>query len=459
MTTYEATRQRHVEYAMARLPEHLERLRWPAERLRSERTAQLRELLAIAKARAPWHARRLARIDPARIDEDRIGDLPTMTKNDLMQNFDEIVTDRRVTVARVNEHIAGLTSDAYLLDELHAVASGGSSGVRGVFVWGWNAWANLYLAFARRQIATRLHDAELAGRTPVAMMVAAGKASHMTNAVSQTFASPAAELHSVPVTLPLSEIVAQLNRIDGDTLGAYASMLGTLAAEARAGRLTVAPQRVFATSEPLLPEIRAAAEQAWGAPVGNVWGTSEGGITALSCYQDTGMHLCDDLLIIEAVDARGAPVAPGTRSAKIFLTNLFNPELPLIRYEISDEVVFLDEPCRCGSAHRRVADIQGRLDDVFRYAAGVVVHPHVFRSVLGRDAAISEYQVRQTRTGAEVAVRCCAPLDAERLARELRDELRRLGVAGADANVVVVEQLERQDTGKLKRFVPLRTGP
>jgi phenylacetate-coenzyme A ligase PaaK-like adenylate-forming protein len=324
-----------------------------------------------------------------------------------------------------------------------------------VFVWTWHAWAELYLAHVRRQIATRLDDPELAGRPPVAMLVAAEKASHMTSAATQTFASGAAEIHRFPVTRPLAEIVDGLNRIDGDTLGAYASMLASLAAEARAGRLRISPKLVFATSEPLLPEIRAAAERAWGAPVGNVWGTSEGGITAASCYRDSGMHVSDDLLLVEAVDERGAAVPPGTRSAKVYLTNLFNHVMPLIRYEISDEVTFLDEPCRCGSTHRRIADIQGRMDDLFHYADGVVVHPHVIRSVLGRDPAISEYQVRQTAAGADVLVRCCAALDAPRVARELQDELRRLGVRDAAASVAVVEQLERQDTGKLKRFVPL----
>ncbi len=38
----------------------------------------------------------------------------------------------------------------------------------------------------------------------------------------------------------------------------------------------------------------------------------------------------------------------------------------------------LAEGCPCGSAHRCIGDIQGRLDDVFDYG-GRRVHPHVFR--------------------------------------------------------------------------------
>jgi phenylacetate-coenzyme A ligase PaaK-like adenylate-forming protein len=128
--------------------------------------------------------------------------------------------------------------------------------------------------------------------------------------------------------------------------------------------------------------------------------------------------------------------------------------LPLIRYEITDQVTFLDEPCACGSAHRRIADIQGRLDDVFTYPSGVLVHPHVFRSVLGREAQVIEYQVRQTVRGADVLLRTRGSLDAERLARALEAELDRVGCSQPVVTASVVERIPRVGVGKLKRFVP-----
>ena len=96
--------------------------------------------------------------------------------------------------------------------------------------------------------------------------------------------------------------------------------------------------------------------------------------------------------------------------------------LPLIRYEITDEVTILTEPCPCGSAFRCVADIQGRLDDVFVYD-GLRIHPHVFRSALGRHAGVVEYQVRQTTDGAQIAVRCRSRVDLEALGSEIDDAL------------------------------------
>jgi phenylacetate-coenzyme A ligase PaaK-like adenylate-forming protein len=307
----------------------------------------------------------LSTVDVDAIDEDRLGELPVMTKADLRTHFDAIVTDRRVTLDLLNAHIAGLTSDAYLLDEFHAIASGGSSGVRGVFVWGWEAWAVGWLMNLRSQASDLLSDPDPGTGPPALIIVAAEKASHFTGAQGRTFASPVMQVHRFPVTLPLEAIVEGLNRINGRTLMTYASMLTTLAAEARAGRLTISPRRIITVSEPLLPEIREAARDAWNAPIANSWGTSEGGVVARGCYRGTGMHLSDDLLVIEPVDENGEAVPCGAESAKVYLTNLFNPLLPLIRYEITDQVTFLDEPCSCGSAHRRIADIQGRLDDVF----------------------------------------------------------------------------------------------
>ena len=60
-------------------------------------------------------------------------------------------------------------------------------------------------------------------------------------------------------------------------------------------------------AEPLLPETRQAAEVTWQAPIANMWGTSEAGVTAIGCFKGSGMHLTDDMVIVEAVDADGDP--------------------------------------------------------------------------------------------------------------------------------------------------------
>jgi len=212
-------------------------------------------------------------------------------------------------------------------------------------------------------------------------------------------------------------------------------------------------------AEPLLQETRQAAEETWHAPIANMWGTSEAGVTAIGCFKGAGMHLTDDLVIVEAVDANGDPVPTGVRSHKVYVTNLFNPLMPLIRYEITDEVTLLDQPCACGSVHQRIADIEGRNDDTFVYADGVTVHPHLFRSTLGREPAISEYQVQQTPAGAEIIVCADGVLDTATLSRKLAEALDRAGCTEPTVTVTHVEEIHRLSTGKMKRFLPLPSPP
>jgi phenylacetate-CoA ligase len=457
MRDYETLRQLHQAYAMGLAPQFIERLDWSADRLARHRAERLRGLVRDAIVRSPWHRERLADLDVDRLDEDGLRALPSMTKRDLMDNFDRIVADERLTLELVNDHLQTVTTGSYLLDRYTAVTSGGSSGERGVFVYDWEGWATFWLGMGRYLVRAKQRDPELSARPIVLGWVTAAHFTHASAALARTFASPEFVNVRFPVTLATDDVVAGLNETQPDFLFAYPSVLHVLAFEARAGRLRISPRRVLSLAEPLLPEIRAVAEEAWGVGVGNLWGASEGGVVGGAC-EESRMHLSDDLVIVEPVDQDGRPVPTGERSAKVYLTNLFNRGLPLIRYEITDEVTILSEPCPCGSAHRCVADIQGRLDDVFAYG-GRRVHPHVFRSVLSRHAGVVEYQVRQTVRGAGIAVRCGGAVDFARLSAEIADGLRALGVPDPLVEISAVERLER-DPGpaKLRRFVALDRG-
>jgi phenylacetate-coenzyme A ligase PaaK-like adenylate-forming protein len=454
MHEYEVLRQQHVALFTRLIPLHVKRLSWSVEQLRIERRDRLRDLLRIALSSSSWHRQRLAGIDPDLFEEDDLQHIRPMTKDDLMANWDDIVTDRRVRLENVECHLAGLTSDGYLLDEFHAIASGGSTGTRGVYLFGWESWAVAYAGFLRTTVWDRAVTPGADASPNTLAMVAARHPTHMTSAIAETFSNPAMTIVSFPISLPIERIVAGLNEFQPTSLVAYASALGMLAREAREGRLQIAPRRIISTSEPLFSKVRQAIEEVFQAPVANIYGTSEAGPVAIGCWRGAGMHLCDDLVIVEPVDRSGRRVGVGVRSDKIYLTAIANPTLPLIRFEMSDQVELLDCRCSCGSAPRLIADVEGRVDDVFAYERGVLVHPHVFRSVLCRDRGILEYQVCQTATGADVLA-IGVPADATAVERAIASELRRLGVRNPLVTVRAVNQLERQQTGKIRRFVSL----
>ena len=208
---YEEIRQRHQSDFLQAIPSHFERLGWTAEQLRNERERRLRVLLAVARERSPWHRDRLAQIDVRTCTEADLTRIPVMTKDDLMVNFDQIVTDARVTLDLVNRHLERLASDAYLLDEHHAIASGGSSGRRGVFAYDWNGWGDWGLSCVRYLL--RLQQQVPPSARGLTAVVMAGSATHGSSACPQTFRDMFGDRPPIriPSTLGLEDIVRRLN--------------------------------------------------------------------------------------------------------------------------------------------------------------------------------------------------------------------------------------------------------
>jgi phenylacetate-coenzyme A ligase PaaK-like adenylate-forming protein len=135
---------------------------------------------------------------------------------------------------------------------------------------------------------------------------------------------------------------------------------------------------------------------------------------------------------------------------------LYNRTLPLLRYEVTDRITLLpEERCACGCAFRRIADVEGRQEDIFLYPGGVAVHPLAFAAPFGREPALIEYRVRQTPRGAEIEVKANGPLALEDLRRAILANLEGLALASPEVSIRIVDSIERVGIGKLKRFVPL----
>ena len=75
----------------------------------------------------------------------------------MMASFDEVVTDRRLTRDLVDRYLAGSGADpALLLGDYVCLVSGGSSGLRGVFVQTLDEYAEFAASVNRRAIR-RVH--------------------------------------------------------------------------------------------------------------------------------------------------------------------------------------------------------------------------------------------------------------------------------------------------------------
>ena len=448
-TTAQARFQRELP---ARIPEHIGRLSWSADRIAAHQIAGLRRLLAHAMEHAPFHARRLAGVNPDRFALEDLPSLPVMTKADMMEHFDEVVTGRRLTLAAVEAHLSKIQEEPELLaGEYLCLASGGSSGRRGVFVLSWEALVDMNLAILRPNMA-RL---AAAGGPPQGGLtigvVCAPTAIHATRAGSAIMGGGMIRVVDAPATLPLEEIVARLNAGQPQILAGYAGILRVLAGEKIAGRLTIAPRSIGSTSEQLTAEVAAAISDAFGVPVSNTFGSSEG-LFGAADPGDEVISLATDLAIVELVDERNRPVPEGTPSAKVLITNLSNLAQPLIRYELTDS--FVQQPSSPNHGHLRVL-VAGRTDEAFMYG-GKAIQPLVIRSPLVKTPQVTEYRVRQTAGGVDLDIVVNAPVDEHALAGLIARSLSEAGLPDARVAIRVVDAIARDPrTGKVRRFVPL----
>lgn len=446
-----------LEFA-SRLPEFIEQVSLSPERLQAMREQRLQRVIAIAKKRSPWHARRLAKIVPENFREADIDRIPVMTKQDVMSHFDEIVTDRRVTLEDVEKHLADLHADRYFADRCHAVTSGGSSGRRGIFVYDWEGWIGFGLSAARplalMRTATPSHQVEKTA------LVAGNDPTYATTAFVLSFAPWVSSLFGVPTplsaTLPLDTIVDRLNKLQPTRLSGYPSILRQLCHAAEQGKLKLSLTSILVGAEPLHGETREALKRAFDAPIYDCYGCTEAGNLGFTCSAQN-MHLADDTAIMELVDDSERPVAPGGTSAKIYLTNLFNTLLPLIRYQLDDCVMLGAEQgaCSCGSSFRRISRIEGRADEIFLYPNNIAVHPMAFWNVIEHVPEIDAYQAIQTPNGVDLSVHAMAPIESEPIVQQLTAALRECGLHKPKVTLSLVERIAPNAAGKIRHFVPL----
>jgi phenylacetate-CoA ligase len=449
-TPFAPLRERMQAELMRRAPDHLARLGWSREAIAARQRERLRALLAHAREHSPFHARRLRSVDPACFELEDLPALPVMTKAELMDEFDDAVTDRRLGRALAEQALATTKNEPQpLFGEYVCMSSGGSSGNRAVYVQDFESMAEFISSLNRYPMRRML----LAGGPPpngiTVGMVAAASAVHATGAGPAWTVGGLLRFVSVPVTLPVSEIVERLNALQPDGLFGYPSVLARLAVEQREGRLRLKLAGITCSSENLLPEWRSAISTAFGAPLLDTFGSTEGLVGVTEPDEDV-FSFNSDVCIVELVDERGEPVPAGVPAARILLTNLANRTQPLIRYEIRDR--FVRQPDAAEHGHLR-ATVDGRSDEMLHFGTAAI-HPLVIRSVLVKTPAVSDYQVRQAGRGIDVRVLASGPVDLERLRRELRSALSAAGLPDPEVAVHSVRALERHpETGKLRRFV------
>ncbi len=364
--------------------------------------ARFAALLRYARTRSRYY-QRLYRGLPA--DGWFLGDLPPVTKPELMSSFEDWVTSPSVTRTGVEAFIADPARiGALYLGRYFVCTTSGTTGLPGVFLHDPGACA-VYQAFTYR-----VGLAWLSGRQWLDMArlrdrwaAVVGTGGHFAGEGWMEYqrrrnAWRRHHYRVISVQEPLGEVVAGLNAFDPAVLIGYPSALELLAGEQAAGRLRVRPVLVELGGESAGEDGRARIAAGLGGALHDDYSASECMVMAFDCGQGW-LHVNSDWVILEPVDADFRPTPPGEPSHTVLLTNLANRVQPIIRYDLGDAVVARPQPSPSGSP-RPAIRVAGRRDDVLRLQATngrmVSVLPLAIGSVLDQTPGVHRSQLVQT---------------------------------------------------------------
>jgi phenylacetate-CoA ligase len=432
------------------------------------------ELLALQQRRLVATARHAAAASPLyrelyagiELAEDLdVRALPVVTKAMLMERFDEWVSDPRLRLSEVEAHLERLRDDELYLGTYRCMPTGGTTGRKGVFVYDRDEWRRCLTAFPRWSELTGLRP-RLPRRARLAN-VGATSPLHMSARFSLSIDLGLYAGCRLDARTPLRELVAALNEHRPEYFVVYASMASLLAVEQLEGRLHIAPRVVCTLAEVRTEEMTANIRAAWGVEPFDLYATTEG-FYGGDCKHHQGMHVFEDLGLMESVDERGDPVPDGVPGAKLLVTSFIKRTQPLLRYEISDMAALTAAPCPCGRPLARIVSIQGRSDDILHMAGTdgrtVAVHPLTLRSPMAGIGELRQYKVIHDDDGLHVlvALRDAAPADevSRRIDAALRLKLLAAGVADPRLDVSIVAELPREQGHSAKfKLIESRTGP
>lgn len=328
-----------------------------------------------------------------------LSEIPPTNKVEMMDNFDEWLTDSDISMAKINEFTKNTDNVGRLLNGKYLVfITSGSTGNPAVVLYDKTniAVASAVSAcrtFARKQDyqAFRKNGRRTAGVfASYGFYLACGMSRYMS--LKMPFLK---NKITVDVNAPVGEIVKELNNFNPVLLSGYPSNLSVLCEQQENGELNIHPSVVITGGEQLTDSVRRQLAKTFGCYVQTHYSCTEAGEIACEC-ENGHLHINDDWVIVEAVDQNNNLVTDGTMSDKILITNLANYIQPFIRYEVTDRVIIRSGPCGCGKTSKWV-EVEGRTDDILKFQNDVRIAPMSFYKILEEIKEIKRFQLVQKK--------------------------------------------------------------
>lgn len=251
-----------------------------------------------------------------------------------------------------------------------------------------------------------------------------------------------------PVELQLPEIV----KYKPDSIFAYSSYLFLLARAVKKLDIGVlSPKLIFATADVLEEKQRQFIESVLGGEVFDLYGCVETERLAWECEKHSGYHMDIDNDVIEFT--KDGEVVSAGEKGEITVTCLFNYAMPLIRYQLGDIAVQLDDECSCGRGLPLMGRILGRQDDFVVRPDGRLIISPIFVYIMREIPGVAQFRIVQESIG-KIAV---SIVKSDRFSNEtlekVVDGIGRVVGRDVSVNVSVVNEIERERSGKIRAVV------
>ncbi|MCD0448637.1 AMP-binding protein [Actinocorallia sp. API 0066] len=257
-----------------------------------------------------------------------LADLPLTTKQDLRDNhpFGMLaVPKERLATYHESSGTAGHPTPSYYTAE---------------------DWVDLAERFARKWIGVTADDVLLV-RTPYALLLTG----HLAHAAGRLKGATVVPGDNRSLAMPYARVVRVMHDLAVTlTWSVPTECLIWAAAAAEAGHRPGVDfphlRALFVGGEPLTPARRARISRLWGVPVIEEYGSTETGSLAGECEYGR-MHLWADRALFEVYDPRTGTV--GREGAgQLVVTPLYREAMPLLRYNLEDDVLVSYDDCDCG---------------------------------------------------------------------------------------------------------------
>jgi phenylacetate-CoA ligase len=269
-------------------------------------------------------------------------DFPILTKETLIREFDNIVTDKQITKAKLakfferSKHPQDLFLNKYI-----AIHTSGSSGMIGYYLYSVQEFIQGTASSARAANPKLLQKIAYVGAIKghfagITMVTTAKKLPFLYK-----------EVHCFDINAPFSDIITELNKLQPTIVIGYAFALKKLAEAQQKGNLTIKPRILQSGGEPLSSEDKKYIQQIFHVPVINIYASSEHLFMGIGKDSFGGMYLMEDNLYFEMIPD------------KTYVTNLYNYTLPLIRYQMTDRLQPMQDKKKL-MPFTKVKDIVGR---------------------------------------------------------------------------------------------------